>query len=177
MCGAAAARTFSGLTSATTRAAEWPMTYTRVTRHLDAPRDRVYRALVDPHAVARWRFPTEMTCEVHEFDAREGGRLRVSLRYDAADRTGKTAANVDTYHGRFLRLVPGELVVEADEFETADPAMRGEMTITVRLTDGEGGGTDLSAVHDGLPAGVSPVDNETGWNEALTRLAALVESD
>ena len=69
---------------------------------------------------------------------------------------------------------PDELVVEVDEFETAGPAMRGEMTMTISLSDAEGG-TELVAVHDGLPEGVSPADNEVGWQEALARLAALVE--
>jgi hypothetical protein len=63
-----------------------------------------------------------------------------------------------------------------DEFETEDPALRGEMTITMMLADGDGG-TDLVAVHDGLPSGVSTADNETGWRESLARLAALVETD
>ena len=38
------------------------------------------------------------------------------------------------------------------------------------------GGTNLFAAHDGLPSGVSPVDNETGWQMALAKLAALVET-
>lgn len=62
------------------------------------------------------------------------------------------------------------------EFETADPALRGEMTITTVLADAEGG-TDVLGVHEGLPRGVSTADNEAGWREALERLAALVEAD
>jgi len=116
-----------------------------------------------------------MTCHVHEFDAREGGVLRVSLTYDAPERSGKTRGRTDTYHGRFVKLVPHELVVEVDEFETDDPAMRGEMTMTISLSDVDGA-TELVALHDGLPSGVSPADNETGWHEALARLAAHVES-
>lgn len=150
------------------------MTTTRVTRHLAAPRARVYAALLDAGAVARWRAPGSMTCVVHELDAREGGLVRVSLTYDAPDRLGKTTGHTDTYHGRFVRLVPDEMVVEVDEFETDDPALQGEMTSTVTLADADGG-TELVAVHEGLPSGVSPQDNETGWREALDRLAALVE--
>lgn len=71
--------------------------------------------------------------------------------------------------------MPNELVVEVDEFETEDPALRGEMTITIRLTDADGG-TRVLAVHDGLPPGVSPADNETGWRMALAKLAAFVEA-
>jgi uncharacterized protein YndB with AHSA1/START domain len=69
--------------------------------------------------------------------------------------------------------VPGELVVEVDEFETDDPALRGEMTITVTLRD-DGGGTELTAVHEGVPDGVPPEQNELGWRMALARLAALL---
>lgn len=61
------------------------------------------------------------------------------------------------------------------EFETADPALRGEMTVTITLADADGG-TEVLAVHDGLPHGVSPADNEVGWREALGKLATLVEA-
>ena len=150
------------------------MASTRSTRIFAAPRDRVYDALLDATAVARWKVPEGMTCDVHEFDAREGGAIRVSLTYEAPDRAGKTHGRTDTYRGRFVKLVPGELVVEADEFETGDPAMTGEMVITIRLSDVPGG-TELVAVHDGLPDGVAPADNELGWQESLARLASLVE--
>jgi hypothetical protein len=71
--------------------------------------------------------------------------------------------------------VPDELVVEVDVFETTDPALQGEMTSTIALADAEDGGTELTAVHDGVPDGVAPADNELGWRTALDRLAALVE--
>jgi uncharacterized protein YndB with AHSA1/START domain len=152
------------------------MNSTRISRHLNAPRAIVYRALLDARAVATWKVPTGMTSHVHAFDAREGGSFRVSLSYEAPTGTGKTTAHTDTYHGRFVKLVPDEQVVEVVEFETVDPALSGEMTITTTLADADGGGTDLLAVHDGLPPGVSPADNETGWREALAKLAALVEA-
>ena len=117
-----------------------------------------------------------MTSHVHTFDPREGGAFRISLTYDAPTGTGKTSAHTDTYHGLFVKLVTDEQVVELVEFETADPDMRGEMTITISLADADGGGTDVLAVHDGLPSGVPIVDNEAGWREALAKLAALVEA-
>ena len=72
--------------------------------------------------------------------------------------------------------MPDEEVVEVDEFETTDPAMAGEMTITFTLTDA-GGGTGVLGVHEGLPSGVSIADNEAGWRMSLAKLAALVEGD
>ena len=115
-----------------------------------------------------------MTSEVHEFDAREGGSFRVSLAYDAPDAAGKSAAHSDTYHGHFARLVPDEQIVEVLEFETADPDLSGEMTMTTTLTDVDGG-TEVLVVHEGIPRGVSATDNEMGTRMALDNLAALVE--
>jgi uncharacterized protein YndB with AHSA1/START domain len=148
---------------------------TRVSRRVNAPRVIVYRALLDARAVATWKVPTGMTGHVHAFDGREGGWFRISLTYDEPTGTGKTTAHTDTYHGRFVKLVPNEQVVEVVEFETTDPALRGEMTITMMLADADGG-TDILAVHDGLPRGLPTADNEAGWREALARLAALVEA-
>ena len=149
---------------------------TRVQQHVDAPRAVVYRLLLDPAAVARWKVPDGMTAIVHRFEPREGGAIRVSLVYDAPTAAGKSAEHTDTYHGRFVRLVPDELVVEADEFETDDPALRGEMISTIALADAPGGGTIVTGVHEGLPSAVSAEDNETGWRMALAKLAALAEA-
>lgn len=151
------------------------MSSTRISRHVNAPREAVYRALLDAREVSKWKVPTGMTCHVHEFDAREGGSFRISLTYDVPTATGKTTAHTDTYHGRFVKLVPNEQVVEVDEFETTDPALQGEMTITITLADAEGG-TDVLGVHQGLPSGASAADNEIGWRMALDKLAALVEA-
>jgi uncharacterized protein YndB with AHSA1/START domain len=126
----------------------------------------VYRALIDARAVATWMVPTGMTSHVHAFDGREGGSFRISLTYDGPTGTGKTSAHTETYDGRFVKLVPNEQVVEVVEFETPDPALRGEMTITIALTEA-GGGTDVLAVHDGLPPGLSPADNEADWRSSL----------
>jgi uncharacterized protein YndB with AHSA1/START domain len=148
---------------------------TRLTQHVNAPRAEVYRALTDERAVAIWMVPEGMTSHVHVFESREGGPFRISLTYDAPTGTGKTSAQTDTYHGRFVKLVPNEQVVEVMEFETDDEAMRGEMTVTFMLVDADGG-TDILAVHDNVPPGVSPADNQTGWRMSLEKLARLVEA-
>ncbi|MGA7161113.1 MAG: SRPBCC family protein [Bacteroidota bacterium] len=152
------------------------MNSTRSKRHINAPRASVYHALVDANAVAKWRAPNGMTCHVDEFDVREGGSIRISLTHDTPTRAGKTTGHSDTYHGRFVKLVPNEQVIEIDEFETTDPSLRGEMRLTITLTDADGG-TDVFGVHEGLPSGASPADNETGWQMALEKLAALVEEN
>jgi uncharacterized protein YndB with AHSA1/START domain len=149
---------------------------TQVSWHIRAPRATVYRALLDAGAIAKWRVPAGMSSRVHEFDAREGGSFRVSLTYDAPTETGKSASHTDTYHGHFVKLVPDEQVVEVFEFETADPDLRGEMTMTTTLTDADGG-TDVLVVHEGVPDKVPPADNETGTRMALAKLAKLTEAN
>jgi uncharacterized protein YndB with AHSA1/START domain len=149
------------------------MSATRITQRVNAPRASVYRAFLDAALVQRWMVPTGMTSQVHEFEGREGGKFRISLTYDAPTGTGKTSAQTDTYHGRFVKLVTDQQVVETVEFETTNPGMQGEMTITITLADAPGGGTELSAVHDGLPPALSPADNELGWRSSLAKLAAL----
>jgi uncharacterized protein YndB with AHSA1/START domain len=115
--------------------------------------------------VVRWRVP---------FDARVGGRFRVSLTYDLPTGSGKTAADTDTYRGHFAELVPGERVVEVMAFETGDEALGSTMTMTTTLADVPGG-TEVVIVHDGIPDAVRPEDIETGTRTALARLASLVE--
>ena len=151
------------------------MSSTRISGHINASRAAVYRALLDADSVARWRVPEGMSAQVHEFDAWEGGSFRVSLTYDAPTGTGKTTSHTDTYHGHFVKLVPDEQVVEVLEFETTDPGLRGEMTMTTTLADMDGG-TEVVFLHEGIPSSVPPADNETGSRMALAKLAALVEA-
>ena len=151
------------------------MTSTKVSRIITAPRKAVYRALTDPEALAKWRAPDGMTAKMHEFDARPDGRYRMSLTYaDPKGAPGKTTADTDTFEGRFIELVPDEKVVEAIVFEADDPKFSGEMTQTSSLADAEGG-TLVTILHENLPAGVRPEDNELGTTMALRKLAALVE--
>ena len=116
-----------------------------------------------------------MTCHVHASEAREGGSFRISLTYDEPTLGRQDDRAHRHIMADFAKLVPNERVVEVDEFETEDPALRGEMTITITLADADGG-TNLLAVHDGLPPGVSSADNGTDWRMALAKLAAFVEA-
>lgn len=142
---------------------------------MNASRPAIYLALLDADAIATWRVPAGMSSHVHEFDAREGGRFRVSLTYDAPVGTGKSGSRTDTYHGHFLRLVPDEMVIEEFEFETDDPAVEGMMRMTTVLVDADGG-TDVVITHEGIPDGVPAADNELGTRMALANLAQFVET-
>lgn len=149
------------------------MRRTVVRRLIPVDRARIYATILDPALLPEWKVPEGMTLTVHEYEPREGGRLRISLTYVDTSSPGKSAAHTDTYHGRFVQLVPNELIVEDDEFETTDPARSGRMTITIRLSD-RAGGTELVATHAPVPKGVPLDENEVGWNMALEKLTALV---
>ena len=145
---------------------------THIRRSVKAPRAAVHRALRDARAVATWIVPNGMMSHGFAFDAREAGSFRILLTFEAPAGTGKTTAHTDTCHLRFVALVPNELVVD---LETTDPALRNRLTITISRADA-GGGTDVLAMHDRLPRGLSTADNEAGRRSTLAKPAALVEA-
>ena len=71
----------------------------RLHRVLRAPPERVYRAFLDPQAMVKWLPPHGFTGEVHELDARVGGRFRMSFTHFA---TGQT----HSFGGEYLELLP-----------------------------------------------------------------------
>ncbi|MBL1077874.1 SRPBCC domain-containing protein [Nocardia sp. 2] len=148
------------------------MTSTHVEWFVSTSRPNVFRALLDARSVRTWMVPDGMTSRIHEFDPRVGGRFRISLTYDLPTQTGKTTARTDTFHGRFVRLVPDTEVAQVVEFETEDPNLQGEMAITYTLADAPGG-CKVVATHDNLPPGLSAADNELGFRMSLGKLAEL----
>ena len=151
------------------------MTTTSASVRINAPASAVYNAILDADAVAEWMVPDGMTSHVHAFEASEGGYFRISLTYDSPDAAGKTTEHTDTYHGRFIELVPDTKVVQMVEFETDDPNLQGEMRITYELVEAHGV-TDVIGLHEGLPDGVAPSDNEEGWRMSLGKLKGLLEA-
>jgi uncharacterized protein YndB with AHSA1/START domain len=145
---------------------------TAVSGLVRARRSVVYAALLDPEAIATWRVPDDMTAEVLQLEAREGGRFRVRLRYSDG-RDGKSGDG-DEYAGFLQRLVPDSEVVEVIEFDSDDATVRGQMTLTTTLSDVDGG-TLVEMVHDDVPDGIPAEQNEAGTRMALANLAAYVE--
>lgn len=145
-------------------------------RIIRASPQALYRALLDPVAVAAWRPPQGMRCVIHAFDAREGGRFRMALIYAGAAHAapGKTSAHVDLVEGRFRELVPDRRVVEIVAFESDDPAFAGAMTITTTLA-AVTGGTEVTIRCDEVPPGISAEDHAAGMASTLANLAAFTE--
>ncbi len=146
---------------------------TQTSRVISAPREALYRAFLDPHALAVWLPPGDMTGEIYSFDARVGGGYRMSLFYPPSDTThrGKTREREDSVAVRFVELVPPERIVEAVTFKSDDPSFAGEMTLTATFDEVDEG-TNVTILCTGIPPGIRPEDNEAGSRESLEKLAA-----
>lgn len=150
-------------------------TSTVVSRVINAPREAVYRAFLDPDAVAAWLPPGSMRGVVHAFEAREGGAFSMSLIYPEDDRSsrGKTSESTDRFQGRFVKLIPNERIVWAVEFESEDPSFAGEMIVSTTLALA-GSGTKVTILCENLPRGIKPEDNEAGSRLSLEKLASFL---
>jgi uncharacterized protein YndB with AHSA1/START domain len=148
-----------------------------VSRIIMASQQAIYRAFVDAAAVAVWRPPAGMKCEIQAFDPRENGRFHMIFSYVAADHAvrGKTSEHVDAFHGHFQELIVGERIVEVVEFETDDPAFAGSMTVTTTLNVVPGG-TNVTISCKNVPEGIASNDHKAGIHASLENLAAFVEA-
>jgi len=139
----------------------------RLHRVLRAPPERVYRAFVDPDAMAKWLPPNGFTGRVHHIDAKVGGSYRMSFSNFSTGRS-------HTFGGEFLEAAPNERLRYTDRFD--DPNLPGQMTTTIALTK-VSCGTELNVVQEGIPDAIPTEACYVGWQESLALLAKLVESE
>jgi len=139
----------------------------RLYRVLRTRPERVYKAFLDPEAMAKWLPPYGYTCKVHEMDAKVGGTFRMSF-------TNFGTGNGHSFGGKYLELVPGARIRYTDKFD--DPNLPGEMVTTVTLK-AVSCGTELNVVQEGIPAAIPAEMCYLGWQESLMQLATLVEPD
>jgi uncharacterized protein YndB with AHSA1/START domain len=139
----------------------------RLHRVLATKPDKVYRAFVEPDALAKWLPPNGFTCTVHELDAKVGGTFKMSFRNFT---TGKS----HSFGGKYLELVPGERLRYTDKFD--DPNLPGEIQVTVALKP-VSVGTEVNIVQDGLPDAIPVEACYLGWQDSLRNLASLVEPE
>ncbi len=139
----------------------------RFQRVLRAPAERVFRAFIDPHAMAKWLPPHGFTGRVHDMDARVGGSYRMSF-------TNLGNGQSHSFGGTFRALVPNERIQHTDRFD--DPNLPGEMvtTITFKTTLV---GTEVNIEQAGIPDPIPPEACCLGWQESLALLALLVEAE
>ena len=136
-------------------------------RVLQAPPERVYRAFLDPSAIAKWLPPNGFTCQVDHLEAKVGGTYKMSFTNFS---TGKS----HSFGGEYLELTPNERIHHTDRFD--DPNLPGEMHTRITLKQ-VSVGTDLNIVQEGVPAAIPPDACYLGWQESLKLLAQLVEAE
>ena len=139
----------------------------RLHRVLRAPPERVYKAFLDPDAMAKWLPPHGFTGKVHSMDARVGGGYKMSFTNFG---TGKS----HSFGGTYVELTPHERIRYTDQFD--DPAMPGEMNVTISLRP-VACGTELSILQEGIPAAIPVEFCYLGWQESLSLLAQVVEPE
>jgi uncharacterized protein YndB with AHSA1/START domain len=139
----------------------------RLHRVLRTRPEKVYRAFLDPLAMAKWLPPHGFTCQVHAMEPVVGGTFRMSFH-------NFSTGNGHSFRGEYLELVPNERLRYTDQFD--DPNLPGVLQVTVTLK-AVSCGTELAVVQENIPEAI-PVDMcYLGWQESLLQLAALVEPD
>src|SRR5688572_10040493 len=139
----------------------------RLHRVLRAKPERVYKAFLDPDAMAKWLPPNGFTGKVHQMDAKVGGVYKMSF-------TNFTSGKSHSFGGKYVELKPNERIRYTDQFD--DPNLPGEMLTTVMLRK-VSVGTELNIVQEGLPDVIPPEACCLGWQESLAHLAQLVEPE
>jgi len=139
----------------------------RLHRVLATKPEKVYRAFLEPDAMAKWLPPNGFTCTVHQMDAKPGGSFCMSFR-------NFTTGSGHSFGGRYLELVPNERLQYTDRFE--DPNLPGEIRVTVTLRK-VSVGTEVSIVQENLPDAIPVEACYLGWQESLRNLAKLVEPE
>jgi len=144
-----------------------PRSTIRLHRVLRATPERVYRAFLDPDALAKWLPPNGFTCKVHHLDAKVGGIYKMSFTNFS---TGKS----HSFGGTYLELKPNERIRYTAKFD--DSNLSGEMQTTITLKN-VSCGTEVNIVQEGIPAVIPAEGCYLGWQESLTLLAKLVEAE
>ena len=129
--------------------------------------EKLYRAFLEPDAMAKWLPPNGFTCKVHHMEPRVGGTYKMSF-------TNFTTGQSHSFGGKYIELIPNQRIRYSDKFD--DPNLPGEMMATIELKK-VSCGTELTIVQEGIPAAIPPEMCYLGWQESLILLAKLVEPE
>lgn len=128
--------------------------------------ERLYKAFIDPDAMAKWLPPHGFTGKVHKMDARVGGGYKMSF-------TNLGTGSSHSFGGEYLELVPGKRIVHTDRF---DAGLEGTMKVTIDMKKVMVG-TEVSITQEGVPDAIPAEMCYLGWGESLELLKLLVEPE
>jgi uncharacterized protein YndB with AHSA1/START domain len=120
-----------GRTTGLRTPAEREFTMTRV---IDAPREAVFKAALDPTLIPQWWGPRRLTTTVMEMDTRPGGQWRFVQR----DEQGKEYA----FHGTYQEIDAPNRIEYTFEYE----AMPGDVMVETVVFEDDGGKTRLTFI-------------------------------
>lgn len=135
-------------------------------RVFKAPPTRVYKAFLDPGALAKWISPAGFTCTVHHLEAKVGGTFRMTF-------TEFDSGGGNSFGGEYLELIPNEKLLYTDKFE--DPNLQGDIRVQVILKK-VSCGTDVTITQSGVPDIIPEEMCHLGWQDSLKQLAQFVET-
>lgn len=139
----------------------------RLHRVLATKPEKVYRAFLEPDALAKWLPPNGFLCTVHNYEGKTGGTYKMSFR-------NFTTNQSHSFGGKYIELVPNKRLRYTDKFD--DPNLPGEMQVTVTL-EAVSVGTDIQIVQEGIPDAIPAEACYLGWQESLRNLARVVEPE
>jgi uncharacterized protein YndB with AHSA1/START domain len=139
----------------------------RIIRDFDAPRDRVFRAWVDPELVVQWLGPKSSEMRIDQWDARTGGNYRYAAMQDGAE--------VAAFYGSFHEVRPSERLVQTFTWEGMPDGVSLETMTFEDLGDGRTRTVGLSVVDsfEGRDA-IMASGMDVGVNEGYEKLDALL---
>lgn len=141
------------------------VTQVKLHRVLAAPADKVFKAFSNADSMASWLPPYGFICKVHSMHFEVGGHYKMSF-------TNFTTGSSHSFGGKYLEIIPNELLKYTDQFD--DPNLPGEMITTIQMKTVLCG-TELHITQQGIPE-VIPVEMcYLGWQESLDKLKHLVE--
>ena len=139
----------------------------RLHRVLNAPPERVFKAFLDPDALVKRMAPHGFTAKVHHLDPQVGGSYKMSF-------TNFSTGHSHSFSGKYIEIVPNQLLRYTDQFD--DPDLPGEIQMTIELKPVLVG-TEVNITQAGLPD-VIPVEVcYLGWQESLYLFSLLVEAE
>ena len=137
-----------------------------LTRVLDAPRELVFRAFVEPDRMRHWWVPRGFTMLSCKLDLREGGAWRMTIR---SDDTG----TVQTEVGIYREIRPPERLVFSHAWVRATGTLTHPTLVTASFVE-RGDKTEVSFRQEDFATVASCLSHEDGWNVSLDQLVGYM---
>jgi uncharacterized protein YndB with AHSA1/START domain len=144
----------------------------RLTRVIDAPRERLFRAWTDPEQLSRWFTPIRGYSHA-ELDLRVGGGFRIAMVQPLLGRLPPIKKPLYCV-GTYLEIDPPERLVYTLGWE-GPPWDLGESLVTVEFRDA-GGATEIVLVHERNRNQAVRAWHRLGWTDCIRKLAKLVKT-